>query len=354
MRAAGPIPLAVLGLLAAGCATSGPAGGHAGIDPAAQAPAGVGGAAGAEVAADPAAPPAGIRIFRGDGSPASWEDLLAEASAARVLLLGEIHDDVQGHRARHALIRALAGGAALGEDGACVPHVVSLEMLETDVQLVVDEYQAGLITADHFRRAARPWDNHDRDYEPYLEVARGCDFPVVAANPPRRYVNRVARLGEAGLDALSEAALATLPPLPVARPSERYRAQWNALMGGAAGHGAPAHGAPAHGAPAHGAPVDGAAGAPPREDPVLMAQNLWDAGMAWRIAEAAGEHPDARVVHVAGAFHVQERTGIPEHLERYLPEARVLIVVAYPVAEGAPFDPETHVGRGDFVLLTAR
>jgi uncharacterized iron-regulated protein len=343
MRGFGPLGAFALGLCVTACATPGPGGTHAGIDPAARAPAAAGGGAagGADAGgadARPASLPAGVRIFTSAGTPTDWDAVLGAAREARVVLLGEIHDDLLGHRTRHALLRALAGGAAAREPGRCAPHVVSLEMLESDVQVVVDEYQAGLITGDHFRRAARPWDNHERDYEPYLDVARLCGFPVVAANPPRRYVNRVARLGEASLADLSAEARSTLPPLPVARPSDRYRAQWDALMGGAGGHGAP---------PPH-------AGAEPVDDPVLMAQNLWDAGMAWRIAEAARAHPQARVVHVAGAFHVQQGTGIPEHLGRYLPGVRSLIVVAYPVAPGAPFDPDAHAGRGDFVLLTDR
>jgi uncharacterized iron-regulated protein len=291
-----------------------------------------------------------------------------EAGAgAQVVLLGEIHNDVQGHEARHAFVRALqsrpspaaaANPATVrgGGDPAapvCYPHVISLEMLESDVQLVVDEYQMGLIPWDHFRRAARPWDNHERDYEPYLALARDCTFPVVAANPPRRYVNRVARLGMEGLDALSSEAFAFLPPLPVAPPSDLYRAQWDALMGGAGGHGASAGAAGATGA-GQGAAQGAAPSAAPREDPVLLAQNVWDAGMAWAVAQAAQRHPAARVIHVAGSFHVEGGTGIPEHLALYLPGATPLIVVAYPGEADAPFDPERHGGRGDFVLLTVR
>lgn len=352
MRGPGRGGVLAFGLLVAGCASSGGGGAYAGVDPAAQAPAGAervgerAAAAAPGAAVDPTALPAGVRVFRGDGTPTTWDAVLRAASATRVVLLGEIHDDGSGHQSRHALVRALAGGGAPGAGGApatCSPHVISLEMLEADVQLIVDEYQAGLINADHFRRAARPWANHDRDYEPYLEIARDCGFPVVAANPPRRYVNRVARLGEAGLDDLGPEALGYLPPLPVARPSERYRAQWDALMADAPGHGGGAQGAAA---PPHGAPDSG--------DPVLMAQNLWDAGMAWAVAEAARTHPEARVIHVVGAFHVQEHTGIPEHLAQYLPGVEPLVVVAYPGSADAPFDPARHGARGDFVLLTVR
>jgi uncharacterized iron-regulated protein len=296
-----------------------------------------------EAEADPRALPAGVRVFDGDGNPASWEELLEAARGARIVLLGEVHDDVRGHQARHALTRALARPNGVLAAGACAPHVVSLEMLESDVQLVVDEYQKGLITRDHFQRGARPWDNHDRDYEPYLELARACDFPVVAANPPRRYVNRVARVGEGGLDALSDAARTFLPPLPVAPPSARYRAQWDALMGRMRSHDAPGS-----------TEAAGVAAPEPPADPMLAAQNLWDAGMAWAIAQAAEAHPRARVIHVAGSFHVQGWTGIPDHLKRYLPDLDPLIILAFPAPPGSEFNPEEHQGLGHFVLLTDR
>lgn len=369
MQRPGPLGALVLGLLVAGCASSGgPASPWPGIDPAAAAPAGapvagaptgvVGGTGGGAAPApdpawdhlDPADPPEGIRIYRADGTPATWDELVVASRAAPMLLLGEHHDDVRGHRLRHALVRTLAGGAAAGEPGGCRPLVLSLEMLETDVQLVVDEYLAGLITPDHFLRAARPWPNHARDYAPYLEVARACASPMVAANPPRRYVNRVGRLGEGALEALGPEARALLPPLPVAPPSDRYRAQWRALMGGSV-PGASPHGAP----PPHGAghATGGDAGASTL-DPMLAAQNLWDAGMAWAVAEAARRHPAAQVIHVAGAFHVQHGTGIPEHLAHYLPGVTPLVVVTLAVSPGTTFDLERHGGAGDFVLLSDR
>ena len=87
---------------------------------------------------------------------------------------------------------------------------------------------------------------------------------------------------------------------------------------------------------------------------MLKAQNLWDAGMAWTVARAAETHPEARVIHVAGAFHVQGGTGLPEHLEGYLPGEDPLLVVAYPVPAGTGFAAERHAGLGDFILLSDR
>lgn len=290
-------------------------------------------------------PPEGVRIFTGEGAPSDWETLQAAIAGVEVILLGEVHDDAVGHRARHHLVRALAersersmpaegdGGSAAGPVGAEASLVLSLEMFERDVQGVLDEYLAGLISEDHFLQAARPWENYDPDYRPYVQLARERDLPLVAANPPRRYVNRVARLGPGSLDDLPPEALDWLPPLPYAPPSEQYREEGLRSLRAAEGHG-------------H--------GQGPSAENVLQAQTLWDAGMAHAIARALLAYPEARVVHVSGAFHVAGGTGIPEHLEGYRPGTRTLTVVAYPGDPALPFDPDRHGGRGDFVLLTPR
>jgi hypothetical protein len=111
------------------------------------------------------------------------------------------------------------------------PVVLSLEMFERDVQYILDEYLAGLITEDQFLESARPWERYRTDYRPMVEFARAHGIPVVAANAPRRYVNRVTRLGPSSLEALSPAARRFLPELPYPGPSEAYRAEWDALMG---------------------------------------------------------------------------------------------------------------------------
>ena len=271
-------------------------------------------------------PPNEVLLFTGSGEPVEWDALVRAAGAAEIVLLGEIHNDGVGHRARHALVAASLDGGP--------PAAISLEMFETDVQPVLDEYLAGHITEDHFLRASRPWDNYDPDYRPYVELARAEGIPVIAANPPRRYVNRVSRLGPDALLALPPAARQWLPPLPYPGPSDAYRAEWEALMEGAGPHG--------HAGPG---------GAEGMEN-MLQSQALWDAGMAWSIVQALAGDEVARVLHVAGAFHVANGTGIPELLEHYRPGSSVLLVVGYPLEPGEGFDPERHGGRADFILLS--
>jgi uncharacterized iron-regulated protein len=279
----------------------------------------------------PEVPPS--HLFHADGRPASVDGLLVEAADVSVIFMGELHGNPGAHALQSDLLEALVAAApAAGRE-----VVLSMEMFEGDVQLVLDEYLQGLITENQFLAAARPWTNYERDYRPLVELARERGLRVVAANAPRRYVNRVARLGPESLDDLSQEALAHLPPLPFPEPSEAYREEWNRRMGGH-GHGPD---------PAHGG------------DAALMAQALWDAAMAYAIHRAMEDgRPGLRplVLHLTGSFHVENRTGTPEALRHYRPGVRYLIITTRTAEdpadlEAAMDDPDAAT-LADFILLT--
>ncbi len=84
----------------------------------------------------------------------------------------------------------------------------------------------------------------------------------------------------------------------------------------------------------------------------LQAQALWDASMAWSVAQYLRAHPDALVLHMVGGFHVARDTGTPEHLRAYQPDARTLIVMLRPVDDIAVFEPAPSGEWGDFVIQT--
>ncbi|MBT8404998.1 MAG: ChaN family lipoprotein [Gemmatimonadetes bacterium] len=259
-------------------------------------------------------------VYRADGAPASFDEIIAAAASVDVVFVGEEHNDPITHRVQAQILQQ-----AFVTQTATRPVVLSLEMFERDVQYVVDEYRAGLITEDHFRRSSRPWDNYESDYRPMVEFAIAHDLEVVAANAPRRYVNRASRLGRDSLDTLGPEARRHLPPLPYPEASDDYQAEWDALMGGAAGH-------------MPGSPIDG--------------QTLWDASMGHAVATALDRQSGALVVHMAGGFHVENGTGTPEALEHYRPGTRALIVAARPAADPTTWDAERWAGLGDFVVLT--
>ncbi|HET9949002.1 MAG TPA: ChaN family lipoprotein, partial [Longimicrobiales bacterium] len=256
---------------------------------------------------------------------------LEASDTSDVLLVGERHDDLVGHAVERELFRG-----ALERAGRAAPPrdvVLSLEMFERDVQIVVDEYLAGLISEEHFIQSARAWDEYRIHYRQLVELAKERGVPVVAANAPRRYVNLVAERGPAALEELSDAAKAWLPPLPYPPASDRYRAEWERVMAQAADS-----------SERHDADLGSYA---------LDAQALWDAAMGHAIALALVRDLGALVLHVAGSFHIAHGTGIPERIVDYRPGTRVTTVVIEPADDPAAWDPGAHAGLADFVVLTA-
>lgn len=324
-----------------------------------------------QVAPSPVVEGVDFRVYDARGRTRSFADVLAALDRADAVLVGETHDDVVGHGVEaQLLVRAAERMGAVGEGTAVGrPVVLSLEMFERDVQYIVDEYLAGLITEDQFKRSSRPWDRYDTDYRPMVEFARAHGLPVVAANAPRRYVNRVSRLGAGALAPLSAEAKAFLPPLPFPGPSAAYTAKWNALMDemmaamraqrdsaaatarAAAGDTAAAEpSAPAQ-APAREpgqAPADHGMGN------ALQAQALWDAAMGHAVAAALDEHSEGLVIHYVGSFHVEKGTGVPERVRDYRPRTRILNVVLKPAGDVYAWDDKAHRDLGDFVILTLR
>ena len=274
--------------------------------------------------AAPRIAPDQFRVFRPDGRTASLDDVAAAMDEVDVVFVGEEHDDPGAHALEAELLtRAFTRAAGKRQ------VVLSLEMFERDVQAILDEYLAGLITERHFLAGSRPWPRYASDYRAMVEFARAHKVPVVAANAPGRYANRASRLGRAALDDLSAAARQWLAPLPYGEPDPAYATKFSALMGGA-GSGPAAHGT------LH----------------LLDGQTLWDATMAYSIAEALMRRPGALVLHVNGGFHSEERLGILTHLARYRPGTRMLVVSVYSGRGYPNFDIQKLGRLGDFVILT--
>jgi len=258
---------------------------------------------------------------------------------------------------------------------------LALEMFERDVQDILDEYLTGLIGEQHFKDASRPWRNYIKDYRPLVEFARENKLAVLASNAPRRYVNRVGRLGAASLRDIPDPARRGLPPLPYGQASPAYTAKFLDLMKNM--HAPPkklsvgetekavtllmlSH--PVGIAAWSSYYLAGKTGEQPKhkrkdeeKKPAgtehnagrgLEAQSLWDASMAYTIAEHLLRQPRAQVVHVNGSFHSEQRMGIPEHLLRYRPGTSLLVVTILPHKGFPRFEVGEMVDRGDFVIVT--
>lgn len=293
-----------------------------------------------EPAPDTAYTPGDYAVFTGAGEHATVEDLVAAMADVGVVFIGETHDDPTGHALEAELLERAVETAGR-------PVALSLEFFERDVQPVLDEYLAGWISESSFTDASRPWPRYASDYRPLIELARERGFDVVAANAPRRYVTRVTAHGRESLDSLPPSALEHLPPLPYGQSSPAYRDQWIDVISAVMEQEGTRCGLPVEHSQAL-APV----GAHANMGNQLHAQTLWDASMAWSVAEYLRAHPDALVLHMVGGFHVARDTGIPEHLRAYRPDTRTLIVMLRPVEEVGAFEPAPSGEWGDFVIQT--
>ncbi|MBK9153661.1 MAG: ChaN family lipoprotein [Chloracidobacterium sp.] len=260
--------------------------------------------------------------FSAKGDPARLDDIVKAAADLDVVFLGELHDDAVGHAIQAEAFRRIVERYA-GERTV----ILSLEMFERDVQTVLDEYLASLISEQHFLLSSRPWGNYKTDYRPLVELAKEKKLAVVAANAPRRYVNMVSRGGRSALDKLSKPAKRWLAPLPYNEASPAYSKKFKALMGPSAE-------------------------AQMGLDNILSSQSLWDATMAYWIANALRKNKDALVVHLNGGFHTESRLGTVEHLFKYKKNARAAVVTMRYETAFRTFDPAKHTGIGDFVILT--
>ena len=266
--------------------------------------------------------PEHFRVFDAKGNPASLDQIITAVGMNDAVFLGELHDDSVGHAVQFEIFKR-----AVNDFSPQRRVALSLEMFERDVQIVLDEYLAGLISESHFMSSSRAWGNYRTDYQPLVELARQKKLAVIAANAPRRYVNMVSRNGRSALDGLSKEARRWLAPLPFGEPSDAYAKKFKALMG-----------------PSPEAQMG--------IDRILASQSLWDATMADSVARYLKKNKRSLVVHLNGGFHTENRLGTVDHLLRYRPEAKLLVVTVRYEDDFRTFNTVKHTDLGDFVILT--
>jgi uncharacterized iron-regulated protein len=268
----------------------------------------------------------------GSGTALAMDSLARALASVDVVVFGEQHDDPGTHRAQHALLEAL---------GRVKSRIVlSLEMIERDVQPVLDDYLAGRVAEADFLARSRPWARYRTDYRPLVELARARGWPVVAANVPRPIASAVGRRGLTALDTLTPAERAHVASEIMCR-QDAYRTRFLEQM---RSHGS--------GSPS------------PRPNDTLptavaerfyLAQCVKDETMAESVVEAlrrAGE--GATVLHVTGAFHSDFHQGTVERIWRRRVDGTVVVITGVPVTDPAAAADSAHVERADYVVFTRR
>ena len=245
------------------------------------------------------------------------DKIVTDMNDADVLFFGEEHNDSAGHYLENKILRALH--AQYGDK-----IVLSMEMFETDGQLVLNEYLAGTIDEARFSRDIRLWSNY-KDYRPMIEYAKQNKIPVVAANPPRRYVSLVTRRGMKSLDSLSKAAKKFLPPLPYDTLTGRYREKFMDIMKGTPGSSS---------------------------SNIYYSQNLWDAGMSYSVYKFLKENKHKKVFHCVGGFHTEEKLGTAAQLQMRNKKLKILNIASFSDASFNDPDWEKFSYKGDYIILT--
>ena len=240
-----------------------------------------------------APPKIGDIVHLPTGTLVSQAQMFAIAGDARIVYLGETHDNPASHRLEVQLLEALAerhpGRQALG-----------MEMFSRDQQPALDRWVAGLLDEKAFLRQSRWFENWNMDFGYYrdlLNFARERHIPIIALNAEK---SLVAALRGKTPDQLSAGEQARLPQLDLTDPYHRAMA---AAIFGDSSHG--------------GMTLDG----------FIRIQTLWDETMAESAARylSSPAGKDKHLLVVAGGNHVQSGFGIPRRVFRRLPTSSVLI-----------------------------
>lgn len=247
-----------------------------------------------------------------------------------VLFFGEEHNDSVTHYLEKKLFELLYD--KYGENLA-----LSLEMFDRDVQPVMNEYLQGFIKEKHFIKDARAWSNY-KDYKPMVEFARENNINVICANAASRYANLAGRKGQDYLKRLPAQSKDQFAPLPYELATGRYLEKLTGV--GEHSTGTTVDSAKPAAVPAMGG-FD-----------LVSAQSLWDATMAYSIAEYKRKYKLKKIMHVNGKFHSDEGFAVATQLSNYNPKLKRMIVSTASDEKFPRPDWSKYKQFGDYIIIT--
>ncbi len=271
----------------------------------------------------PDQPRQAVQIFGPQGERVPWAVMLETVSSADVIVIGESHGHPLG----------LAAAASLWED-LLADHpdaALLLEFFERDTQVALDDYLSDITDEEAFRKASnRTSGNYPLGHATMVEAAKEAGRPVLAANAPRRYVQKTTADSFDTLTALG-AEQRRLFVVPEQLIEGDYRDSFFELMGGNS----------------HGEEGEGGGMPEGMVEKFYRSMQIWDATMADSVVRAVEEGYKPAVL-VVGRFHSDNNGGTIQFIKQQHPEftIRTLSVVTSDEADIA----EDDIGGGDFVL----
>ena len=85
---------------------------------------------------------------------------------------------------------------------------------------------------------------------------------------------------------------------------------------------------------------------------LVTAQSLWDATMAYSIAEHLKQHKGQKVMQVNGRFHSDEGFAAVTQLKKYRPKAIALVVSCGSDPAFPNIDWKKYLSQGDYIVIT--
>ena len=260
-------------------------------------------------------PAAAPTVFDSNGTSRTWDEALADLATARVVAVGESHDDAAHHRLQAEVLTALAPRT---------PLAVAFEMVGFEDQATLDAFMSGATSeADFAAWWKKNWGYDFAIYKPIFDAAKAAGVPAYGLNAPRVLVKAVSK---GGLASLSPSDRARLPASIRASDDARYRKY---VLDAVSGHG----------------PLT-----PDQLKNRLEAMDVWNETMGEKVAAIAAA---GRVVLViAGQGHVLYKAGVPESAARRGagPLKVLLPLAAAPTAQTA----STVAGSGTGVMVKTR
>lgn len=255
------------------------------------------------------------------GEQITLSEVVGRLGRTDVLFWGEEHNDTIGHILELKMLKLLS-------ERYESKLMLSLEMFETDCQIVLDEYLGGFLNREKFLKEARPWNNYE-DYSPMVEYAKEQKIPVIAANSPRRLNNLMSKRGPKSLDSLGAGSKKLIARLPIYIPKKgKYYRKFVGIMGGEGNVHSPN---------------------------MFASQCLWDATMAKSIDNAVSDNRKGGIVlHVCGRFHSDEYLGTVAQLLRKDNNIRVATISCFPVENFDKPDVGQFEQLADFVIVTQK
>jgi uncharacterized iron-regulated protein len=222
------------------------------------------------------------------GLTVSVEQMIDTVSGARVIYVGETHDNLEAHRVQLEIIRRL-------QEKFPDQISVGMEMFRRSAQNSLDRWHLGNLTGKQFRKLFRKnWGRGYGLYQPIFEYLKENSIPLIGLKSSRALEQKF-REGGLNQEGLPEIDLEDI-----------YHREYSmSLFGGSDTH----------------------TGVVSKPYQMLL---LWEESMAETVANFLKRetNKNRKLIVLAGGFHVQYGYGIPKRAFRRVPHAYSIILPA--------------------------